>query len=436
MRIQQISIYIVCLIVCLLTGCFFKTNVSTCYPNMYNNYNQVSYQNTNTPDINEIDNDDDIVAIHSNLSFNYESLFQITQNYPQYYTSEIRNSVDSMTRLVSSDSVNYIFMTDLHIDSSVFNTIAIIRQLKAAVNIANNSPIDFLCIGGDLYNGNCSDGVAQAQETIRQITEILQECTKPIFILHGNHDDNSFTAQYDSTLIGSPDYILSESAWYDVTMANFSQYATDYHNGYYYYDLPDKNVRVVCLNMNDSENYVDKDGYYDRVGIYNYEYSNDQINWLLKSAFARTDCNYIILDHDGFDYKAGYDNESNQNVLKLILNAAVHKTHFTYNSFHKDFTRWNSQILLFNSGHLHQERLTDTKVIDELPLLSTDTASISRSGTPEEYAALGYDRFTDRTFGTIKEACFDIVIRNQTSIDVIRFGGGDDLTLNPPSSKN
>lgn len=443
MKKVKICLYCFSITICLLIGLFFKLKLSSLSATAQSQHaSSYKYGESGEPDYMEapqINTDEKQDSAEQNmpvqnagLAFDYENLFAYTQDYPQYYTSEIEDSVDSMTQLVTTDSLNYIFMTDLHIDNSVFNTLSIIRQLKAAVNIANHSPIDFICIGGDLYNGNCFNGAGEAAETIQQITDVLKDSEKPVFILHGNHDDNSFTAQFDQSLLGSPDYIMTEDEWYQATMANFSQYATDYHSGYYYYDLPDKNVRVVALNMNDFGDTLDDEGRFARIGYNNYEYSDEQIQWLLNSALSRSDYDYIILSHDGFDYQSGYDSTSNREVLKMILTAAVNKTYFTYGSFRKDFRNWDPQILLYNCGHLHQERLTATQTINGLPILNTDTASISRTDTSAEYAALGYSRFSDRSFGTIKEACFDIVIRNKASVNVIRFGGGSDLTLSLP----
>lgn len=84
----------------------------------------------------------------------------------------------------------------------------------------------------------------------------------------------------------------------------FSSIAAKYQNGYYYYDLPGKNTRVVCLNMSDSDDTV-TDGKQAQMGMYFYGYSDEQIDWLLNTAMARQDCNYLFMCHDAFVIRRG-----------------------------------------------------------------------------------------------------------------------------------
>ena len=129
--------------------------------------------------------------------------------YPEYDEEEIRKTVKSVQDKITGETVSYIFITDLHIDDSEDVT-------ESGFNTLN------------------------AFATIQSISDVLKNCNKPVFILHGNHDDNSFSAQKDWDLLYSSDYVINKDEWYSVTMANFSQYATDYQQGYFYYDIPGK----------------------------------------------------------------------------------------------------------------------------------------------------------------------------------------------------
>lgn len=347
--------------------------------------------------------------------------------YPDYYEQEVRKTIQTLDDTITGDSVSYIFITDTHLDSNEASTTAAYRMYNAVVDVANNSDVDFVCVGGDIYDGRHAEenGKANAMQIIRNVAEILSTCNKPVFFLHGNHDDNSFSAQVDGNLLYSADYIINKEEWYSVTMAYFPQYATEYERGYFYYDLPGKDVRVVCLNMSDSDDTV-VNGEQNEMGMYFYGYKDKQIDWLLDKAFAREDCRYLIMSHDAFDYPEGYNVSSNRDTLHDILTAAY--THQNYNNgkFAKDFSSWDSNIVLYNCGHLHMERVYMAPDMGGLPLINTDKGKVAEHGVWGTFGSNGYWCQKPRTAGTITEALFDIVVSKPGELDFVRFGAGDD----------
>lgn len=123
--------------------------------------------------------------------------------YPDYYEQEVRKTIQTLDDTITGDSVSYIFITDTHLDSNEASTTAAYRMYNAVVDVANNSDVDFVCVGGDIYDGRHAEenGKANAMQIIRNVAEILSTCNKPVFFLHGNHDDNSFSAQVDGNLL-------------------------------------------------------------------------------------------------------------------------------------------------------------------------------------------------------------------------------------------
>lgn len=356
----------------------------------------------------------------------------LTQNsqYPEYYEEEVIKTVKTVQDTVTDDSVNYIFITDLHLDSDEASETIAYRELNAAVDVANNSDIDFLCVGGDIYNGRHleENGKENAMQILRNVSQILTACNKPVFILHGNHDDNSFSAQNDANLLYDANYIINKEEWYSVTMAYFPQYASEYQEGYFYYDLPGKNVRVVCLNMSDSDDTI-VDGKQNEMGMYFYGYKDRQIDWLLNKAMSRDDCRYFIMSHDAFDYPEAYGELSNRDTLKNILTAAY--THQNYNDgkFAKDFSSWGGSLVLYNCGHLHMERTYIDEDMGGMPLLNTDKGKVSSHGPWGGFGDKGYWTARPRTANTISEALFDVVISKPGKIDIVRFGAGEDTSV-------
>lgn len=361
-----------------------------------------------------------------------------SDNYTDEYKTEVESSIYTYKTTDTQDSISYIFISDIHLGKPDDNysteevDAAVYRELYALVDVANNTDIDFVCVGGDIQDGTSGDPDSKqiALNYLNKVSEIIENCNKPVLILKGNHDDNSFSAQAQPDWLYDPAYIINNQEWYDATMSHFSQYATDYNNGYYYYDVPGKDIRVVCLNMSDSDDTV-VDGKRNEIGMYFYGYKDAQIDWLLNSAMSRQDCQYVFLSHDAFDYPQGYGTDSNRDTLESILNAATTHTAFSTDKFSKDFSDWTGEVQLYHCGHLHQERSILSDEIGGIPLINTDIGrAVNYFSVPQEWRDMQYEHLDGRELNTISEALFDIVISKSDQVNFIRFGNGDDWTLN------
>lgn len=357
----------------------------------------------------------------------------LTQNteYPDYYEEEVKKTIQSVRDNYTGESVSYLFITDLHLDENEETETAAFRQLNAVVDVANNTDIDFVCVGGDLYNGRYGgeNGKQTAMGIIESVSQVLEKCNKPVFILKGNHDDNSFSAQENPELLYDADYIINREEWYSVTMAHFSQYAQGYQNGYFYYDLPGKNTRVICLNMSDSDDTV-VDGKQNEMGMYFYGYKDEQMEWLLNTAMSREDCQYMILCHDAFSYPQGYGEGSNRDTLRDILTAAYNHTMYQGTTFEKDFSQWGGNLILYSCGHMHMSRFYIDEEMGGFPILNTEISKYyPNRKLGEKWREMGYSSYEGRQKDTISEALFDVVISKEKQIQIIRFGAGEDRTV-------
>lgn len=368
-------------------------------------------------------------------------LISDSADYDETYINEIAKTVNQVNAASTQDSLSYVYITDTHLGKENDSPETIYRELNAAVDVANNSDVDFLCLGGDIEDGRFAQdrgGKQTAMEILQNVSDVLKRCNKPVFILKGNHDDNSFSAQIDEELLYNPDYIINSTEWYNVTMANFKDYAMDYQDGYYYYDIPGKNTRVVCLNMSNSSDEI-VDGQRVEMGMYYYGYKDAQIEWLLNKAMTRQDCKYIILCHDAFDYKEGYGSDSNRDVLADIMQAAYTHSQFKSSSFLKDFTNWTGKLLIFNNGHMHMEKFQTPVSMGGVPILTTETAALYNYGAvnrlPEPWNTYTRTENRNENVGSSAEAAFDIVVctgsgdskSTDDDISVIKFGDGDDM---------
>lgn len=377
----------------------------------------ISVGNTVNDTVNDIVNEKEIVL-------------QNDSEYPEYYRREVITTINETADVVTADSVSYIFITDLHLDSDAANTTAAYRQLNAVVDVANNTDIDFVCVGGDLYDGRHAQegGKEEALDIIRSVSEVLTKCNKPVFILQGNHDDNSFSAQIDGNLLYDADYIINKEEWYNATMAYFDQYASAYERGYFYYDIHGKNARVICLNMSDSDDTV-VDGMQKEMGMYFYGYKDKQIDWLLNTAMSDENLDYYIMSHDGFEYPEGYSASSNRETLRNILEAANNHQNYDDGKFSKDFSKYTGKPVLYNCGHLHLFRAVEDAGTGGLTIINSEKAKISRHGVWGNFGASGYTVETLRNESEVTEALFDVVVSKKDTIDFIRFGSGDNRIL-------
>lgn len=274
--------------------------------------------------------DKNVQTTQAQIDVQKDRTVNLTQDasYPESYRQEVLQTIQTVQDDITGESVSYIFITDLHLDTSEDVQTAAYRQLHAIVDIANNTDVDFVCVGGDLYNGR-------------------------------DAEENGKQAQ---------------------------------------------------------------------MGMYFYGYSDEQIDWLLNTAMARQDCNYLFMGHDAFDYPQGYVAGDNRDVLREILTAAYTHTPFESGAFEKDFSNWNGNVVLYNSGHLHMERAIRDEETGGLPILNTQISMYSEK-SQTWMQDKGYSAVSGRVKDTASEALFNVVISTGDKIQIVRFGAGEDHEL-------
>lgn len=280
-----------------------------------------------------------------------------------------------------NDAVNYIFITDLHYYSPAA-TPKQIEYLDAVVALANSDDrIDFIALGGDYTNGLYKTKF-ECLDYMKELFEPLKKSKKPVFILTGNHDDNSYHVEAAKKI--DLEVMLSDKDWSDNVIAPFcadvvkdSKYP---ESKYFYYDLKDKKTRVICLDAIDCRAEFNENGMLTSLrtegrpdgwsGYFWWGYSEQQICWLVNEAMtAADDWDYVFLSHMGIidanaagTYKAKYGSE-----LEAVIQAYQDKTKFWFDtvSAEKDFSATTGRILVYHHGHEHKE---GTVYMDDLKL--------------------------------------------------------------------
>lgn len=354
-------------------------------------------------------------------------------------------------------AVNYIFLTDLHYDKDPTSqkSEALFKQVKAAVKMANTTEsIDFIVIGGDTTSG-MYETKADALKYTAEILEPLKESTKPVFIITGNHDDNSYLSFHMEGFL--EDQIVSDKDWSDNILKVFCpdvvKDSKHKDSKYYYYDLDGKKTRVICLDAIDYRAEYDKNGVIKQLplkdasasseedrywaGTNFWGYSKGQIHWLVEEALtAPADWDYVFMSHMGIDVntQTNYYEPHYGATLRSVINAFQNRNAFSFEGISADYSKVTGKVLSYHFGHTHRELTRYSKDIN-LWQLNTATAQVSTDadviGEPKVTEdSKGNDWVTyDRKYGTDNEACMDIISASDTVIYKFAFGAGTDEVL-------
>lgn len=354
----------------------------------------------------------------------------------------------------SAGAVNYIFITDLHYGyDSAMDQASLLKQVAYVAKMANeNDGIDFVCLGGDITQGNASTKEGQLKLLNTILTPLL-ECEKPVFALAGNHDDNAYSTFKAEKVLNNQDwndnvidYVVNRSTS-DGDKADVQVVQdTDLSNGpskYYYYDLEAKKTRVVCL---DAINYPyswneetqswdlavknasassDRSKYYN--GYNTWGYSTKQIEWLAEVVLTCDDgWDYVFLSHMGIDEATNSNTVLNGKQLRDLIKAYQFKTPYTFadtdlsdgedDSISVDYSNTNGRILSYHFGHNHYEKEIYSEDIDLWQII-TSTANPGNK-----------DNVT-QTLKTETEVHFDVMFVSRGDIYKHNIGSGRDIRL-------
>lgn len=190
------------------------------------------------------------------------------------------------------------------------------------------------------------------------------EC--PSAVLLGNHDDNSSHAK-SSGATGN-DYLVPDSKFIQAYRQNVNLFG-EKRNGnsnYFYYDIPDKKVRVVGINDYENPNTLDANGKLKYPRISNSVITGAQLKWLATNALnVSADTHVIVMLHcpiDGTLKDNPTDHCYNHDLLRQLLEAFKNGTSGTLTSSTTDFpvdvdysfTSKGTLIGVF-AGHTHTE---------------------------------------------------------------------------------
>lgn len=329
------------------------------------------------------------------------------------------------------DHLNFIFITDLHYGHGEDLDEAMDRQLDEVEDIAKYNNLDFIVIGGDIYNGNVRKSKEYIFDNLDRLSKRFRLLGMPVLFIMGNHDDNSDRHYTDEKkwpfYQRNPDYVLTKEEYYEHTIAYFADDLGGIQDNYYYYDLEEKNTRVVCLNCADYP-YEVVNGKLKYIGMKDMGYSDQQMNWLLDDALTDPNKNYIFISHDfnaSLDYRKGNNKENLFNIIRTLST----KSQATIMNRSVDFTAYTSNVVGYFCGHLHADNLYYSSLI-EAHVMNVGSAYPDPDPLRKSFLKKGYVRYTDRLKEMEKTSfLFDVVTVSDQMVTTIRIGEGENRSF-------
>ena len=347
------------------------------------------------------------------------------EDYVSIYTEPIKQAIRRYNATIEANNMGYIWISDLHINSLYPDrTKSLKRQLMACADLANRTNIKYIFIGGDIIDRETTYNTIY--DLVNDLFAGVKESRRPTLVILGNHDDNPYTNPVPLS--------KSKTTALFVGMNNTPVSRSAMDKAYYYID--DEDYRIICLDSIDyPEGYSGSDWW---------SYSQTQVEWLAET-LSNTNKKVIMLSHMTYDYTHqcyGLGNEGGyaQDIIDLMeaynSNGTITLYGNTYN-----FTNNTGKILFWHGGHQHfDEQYTPTD--NTVPILITSCAKNQDSSdfltlvsgntytpnTESPWNSFGWECqfWTNRTVGTINEACIDMVSVGESTVHVIRLGAGVD----------
>lgn len=205
---------------------------------------------------------------------------------PSYVESEAQRVAGVVKELQNGDNtLSFIAMSDTHVGSDAQSRASVLHASQAVNIIKKLVPIDFTVVLGDIVTGASSDSLETHLNNHMQVKRTLA-IAQPTAILGGNHDANIYNSA--SYMTASDLYKYQGRQNIDVIKPT-----TEQDRNYFYFDIPNKKLRVICLNTADLKG---KDASFGNNGEC---ISAVQYQWLISALdmTGKTGWRVLILSH-------------------------------------------------------------------------------------------------------------------------------------------
>lgn len=317
-------------------------------------------------------------------------------------SESVKNTLNNIKASMDQSKFNLLFFNDSHygMRSAITNYGPLygIDRLNGALYMDDS--VDVIVAGGDNIDGhlNSTDGLLNDEQNFALELLFGSANHADKFALKGNHDDGTLRLRnYRLGIQPSPDYFpttISSDQFKQHFMTEnllFNEHRNK-NSTYFYKDYPDKKVRLIGLDSNDSPEDVKlSDGGVKYVGISNMGYRQDQLDWLANIALQNVPEGYatIVVVHaqatptayDDTDLSDGMkDHHTNQAQLNQILNDFKNGQSSLITNDVKDWevnvktnfvTQGQRDLVAWIHGHLHYEEYTTSNGFNDISCVSS-----------------------------------------------------------------
>ncbi|WP_323052260.1 BppU family phage baseplate upper protein [Pediococcus acidilactici] len=313
-----------------------------------------------------------------------------------------KNALDNMKASIDRSKFNLLFFNDSHygMRSAITNYGPLygIDRLNGALYMDDS--VDVIVAGGDNIDGHLNSTAGLMNDEQNFALELLFGTANHAdkFALRGNHDDGTLRLRnYRLGIQPSPDYFPTTISRDDykqhfMTSSLLFNEHRDKDSTYFYKDYPDKKVRLIGLDSNDTpEDIKSSDGGVKYIGISNMGYRQEQLDWLANVALQNVPEDYATIvvvhaqatptENDDTDLSDGMkDHHTNQAQVVQILNDFKNGQSSVVTNSVKDWevnvktnfvTQGKRDLVAWIHGHLHYEEFTTSNGFNDISCISS-----------------------------------------------------------------
>lgn len=388
--------------------------------------------------INDLIAEIDVSAFQTELDTvktDVSALQSLNQDIPEYFQTEILHTVQSVEACTTEPSLVLTLLTDSHSDQLADGYKYIKETANNIAEVNKYIQSDAIVHLGDLVAGTLP--LATTKGSIRTVATELRNANIPLFVLRGNHDDNSYGV--DATI---PNLLLSDG-FYPLGTRQTNIYNNVYRNGnsnYGYINYEQHKIRVIMLDAIDYPYAENGEGGLTYNGKNWWGYGTEQILWFGHTALkVEEGWGVVVLSHTPSRASHSLISRSvpyNSNCIEGLLKAFKNGTIYTSNTSGDwgvndtfDFTlQGQRDVIAYVFGHTHMD-LVDTPIDLGYPCVSIannvpvqiDLASIPVGGVAPT-----------RTIGTVTQDLWSVMVvrKDIRAVFLTRFGAGGDISFN------
>ena len=225
--------------------------------------------------------------INNNVKLDTEIEFK---KIPKIFDNYIEQKKIEVIKNQNENTVCLSHISDIH--TTEFTGYQILQGVNILNEFCNTIGIQAIMNSGDniMYENNKADSISNSmrlQERINNKTILLNSI--------GNHDSNG----WNDSEIQNYDTIINDKELYAIHGLKLNDYVVwgDKLGMYYYYDVPNSNVRIITLNSCDIPYIRLEDGNIKHNPNFIYNYSQKQIDFLINTLKNSNDKHVLINAH-------------------------------------------------------------------------------------------------------------------------------------------